>query len=241
MGEPVVGVMHELAAEPVLAQPATEPLVLDGVEVVQASWELAGARGEQLLPVGLIPTNPILLTVVGVRVPDTPLGPATWAQVRLSCRSGARARALALPSVVDAADESAARLAAQWGIGGRRGTVRMHRGYDEVRLTTDGLDISLLDPAPIGVHDVQYVVGLHPVRRDGERRLAQVELDVTPQRLERGRPILHGFDGTMWGDGRLRPAHPVAGTIAVGSLTLPALRFLLDPDRPAHQATEVIA
>jgi hypothetical protein len=233
--------MHELVAVPVLAQPATEPLVLEGVEVLQASWELAGTRGEQLLPAGLIPTSPILLTVLGVRVPDGPLGPVAWAQVRLSCRSGARARALSLLSIVDASDESAAVLAERWGIGGRREAVRLHRGYDVVRLTTVGLDVAVLDPSPIGIHDVQYVVGLHRVVRDGEPRLAQVELDVLPQRLERGRPALHDFDGTVWGEPRLRPVHPVAATIAVGSLTLPALRFLLHPDLPPHKATEVIA
>ena len=50
----------------------------------------------------------------------------------------------------------------------------------------------------------------------------------------------HAFPGQAV-EPRLRPVHPVAGTIAMGSLTLPALRFLLHPDVPPHKATEVIA
>jgi hypothetical protein len=233
--------VHELIAHPVLSAPATEPLVLEGVEVLQASWELVGVRGQQLLPAGLTPTSPLLLTVVAVRVADGPLGPLSWAQVRLSCRSGARARALVLLSIVGASDSAARQLGEAWGIGGRRDAVRLQRGYDAVRLTTPGLDVSVVDPSPIGVHDVQYVVGLHRVTRpDGEPRLAQVELDVVPDRLERGRPVLHDFDSVVWGEPRLRPVHPVAGTVAVGTLTLPAVRFLLHPDLPAHRATEPV-
>ena len=83
--------------------------------------------------------------------------------------------------------------------------------------------MALTEPRPIGVHDVQYVTGLHPIEGD---RLAQVELDVTPERLERGRPVLHHFHAPDAAP-RLAPSSPVAATSAVGTLRLPVLRFVI--------------
>ena len=86
---------------PQLAAPATEPVVLAGVEVVQAVFEHAGSGGAMFLPATLAPTIPTLVTLLAVHVPDGPHGGFTMAQVRLSCRSGARARALAVATAVD--------------------------------------------------------------------------------------------------------------------------------------------
>lgn len=227
---------------PILSDPARHAEHLIGAEVLQVAYEQAGERGEALLPAGLAPTIPTLVTVLVVRAAQGPLGPFTLAQVRLSCRSGARARSYVVGQTVEASDATAEALAARWGIGGRRGEVRLQRGYDAVRAWCDGLEVLVLDPSPIGVHDVQYVTALHRVRLpSGEERLAQVELDVAADRVERGRPALSEFDGAQWGDARIRPRHPVAGTVAVGTVTLPALRFLLLPDLPPHRGTEVLA
>ena len=73
------------------------------------------------------------------------------------------------------------------------------------------------------MHDVQYVTGLHPIEGD---RLAQVELDVTPERVERGRPVLHHFHAPDAAP-QLAPSSPVAATSAVGTLRLPVLRFVI--------------
>jgi hypothetical protein len=225
----------------VLSVPATEPLVLDDVEVLQVAFELSGVKGKDLLPPALTPTNPTLLTVLVIRVPDGPLGPLTWASARLSCRAGARARTLVVGQQLAGHDEVLASLAARWGIGGPTTAVRLERRYDSVRATGDGLDVTMLDPAPISPHDVQYVTALMPVRTDARQdRLAQVELDVEATRCERGRPCLGTFDGSAWGDERLVPKHPVAATLAVGRLTLPAVRFLMRADVPPHEGTEVV-
>ena len=176
----------------------------------------------------------MLLTVLGIRVPDGPLGPFAAAQVRLSCRSGARARALALRTVVSG--PAAEVLSAGWGFGGGEDAVLgsgapavvLERGYDRVRLSAPGLEVDLVDPSPLGRHDVQHVVGLHRVRTsDAGERLAQVEIDLEPERAERGRPRCAQFDAADWGDHRLHLAHPVAASLVVGRLTLPVLRYLL--------------
>ena len=217
--------------------PSAEAVVLDGAEVVQAAFEHAGSRGETFLPAGLVPTNPTLVTLLSIRVADGPRGPFTVAQVRVSCRSGARARALVVATAVDAAQETVAWLADGWGIGGSAGPVEVRRNYDRVRVVAPWFDVELAAPRPIGADDVQYVTGLHPVTVATGDRLAQVELEVVPHRVERGRPLMHSFTAPDGAPG-LRPVTPVVATSAVATFTLPAIRFVLAPDQPAHLGTE---
>jgi hypothetical protein len=223
---------------PELTAPAAEPLVLEHAEVLQAAFEHAGVRGRELLPPGLAPTIPTLVTVLVVRVPGGGLGPFTLVQIRLSCRSGARARAFVAAQRVDTTAATAGLLAAGWGLGGERAPVLLHRGYDAVRATSAGLEVTLLDPSPISASDIQYVTNLQPATTGAGERLVQMEVEMDAYRAERGRAVLHTFDGPCWGAPGLHPVYPVSATIAVGTLTLPAVRFLVHPDRPAHEATE---
>lgn len=232
---------------PTLTAPATAPVSFPGAEVLQLGFEvpLGGRDRSAVLPAGLAPTIPLVLTLLVVRVPGGPLGPFSFAQARLSCRSGVRARAMVTASVVDAEEDVAGALAAGWGIGAERGAVVLDRGYDRVRATVPawGAAVELADPSPISGADIQYVVGLHPVTTAvGDARLAQVELEVAPDRAERGRPVLLTHDGVRLADGGgvLRPVHPVAATMVVGTLTLPRLRFLLEGAVPAHLGTTVL-
>ncbi len=205
--------------------PATEAVTLTGVEIVQATFEHAGTPGEVFLPAGLVATIPTLVTLLTLRVPDGPAGPFTLAQVRVSCRSGIRARALVLASAVEAEPDATAWLAAGWGIGGA-GSVHVDRRYDQVRVSAPWFDVALPRPRPIGVHDVQYVAGLHPVTTSEGDRLAQVEIDVHLDRVERSRPILERFTAPADAP-ELDPRFVVAATSGVGTVELPAVRFLL--------------
>jgi hypothetical protein len=223
-----------------LSAPSAEPVELGPTEIFQAAFEHAGSRGRTLLPAGLVPTIPTLVTLFAVRVADGPHGPFTVAQVRVSCRSGARARALVVATAVDGSADAAAWLAAGWGIGGQETAVGVERRYDEVRVVAPWFDVSLTAPRPIGVGDVQYVTSLHPVTTAAGPRLAQVELEVSLERVERGRPVLHSFRATEGAAG-LEPRFPVAATSALGRLTLPRVRFVLRPDVPAHVGTERIS
>jgi len=219
---------------PHLHRPAPEQLVLEGAQVVQATFEHAGSSGGSFLPPGLVPTIPTLVTLLVIHVPDGPLGTVTVAQVRVSCRSGSRARALVVDASIDAAPAVAARLAEAWGIGGTRGGTSLTRSYHQVVASSPRFEVAVVRPHPIGVHDVQYVAGLHPVLTGDGPRLVQVELRVELDRVERGRPVLHRFERS---DG-LDPRSPVAATSGVGTVTLPAVRFVLHPDLPPHLGTE---
>jgi hypothetical protein len=225
---------------PILSTPAPEPVALGTAEIFQAAFEHAGSRGATFLPIGFVPTNPTLVTLLAIRVADGPHGGFTFAQVRVSCRSGARARALVVATAVDASADAAEWLATGWGIGGGVAAVSYERRYDKVRVRTPWFDVSLAGPRPIGVDDVQYVAGLHPVVTDAGERLAQVELEVALARVERGAPVLHDFTAPNGAAG-LDPRFPVVATSALGSLTLPQMRFVLRPDVAAHLGTERIA
>ena len=204
---------------------------MTAVQILQATFELAGVRGEQLLPAGLHPTIPTLATFAVWRGDDWCL-----AQLRLSCRSGVRARQLVL-----AARGSAP---AGWPAPVRAGDVRLERHYDVVRATVgDGsLDVSLADPRPLGVDDIQLVVGLVPAVLEGRGpRLVQLEAGIEVERAERGRAVLGRFDPAAWGvDERVRPAHPVAATFCLARLEISPPRFVLLPDQAAHLGTETV-
>ena len=220
--------------------PATEPVALADVEVFQAAFEHAGSRGESFLPSGLAPTNPTLVTLLAMRVAEGPRGGFTLAQVRVSCRSGARARALVVATSVDGGAGARQWLADGWGIGDASSPVVMERRYDRIRVASRWFDVVMEHPRPIGGDDVQYVTGLHPVEVADGARLAQVELDVASARVERGRPDLRAFTAPEDAAG-LQPRSPVVATSAVGTVTLPAMRFVLRPDRPADVGTERVA
>ena len=67
-----------------------------------------------------------------------------------------------------------------------------------------------------------------------------MELEIELGRVERGRPVLHGFTAPDGASG-LDPRFAVVATSALGQLTLPHVRFVVRPDVPAHLGTERIA
>ena len=223
---------------------ATGAVAIDDAEVVRLTWELSGTRGRALLPDGLFLTTPALLTVQAIRttVGAGGLGPFKVVTLELSCRSGARARSLTLAGAIDADEDTAERLHAGWAFPGHRTGIGFERRYDAVRITVDGLvDAEARELRPLGLHDAQFVVALHPVVVEGAARVAQVDLDVEPRRAERGRPRLHALRAGG-GDGRpLQVGRPVVAVVAVGALTLPRVRFLLDPAQEPHLGTVVLA
>jgi hypothetical protein len=212
------------------------PVTFEGVAVLQASFEMPYSLRQPALPPGLHPTTPPLLVVLGWSVPDGPWGPFALAQLRVSCRSGVRPRGFVAACAVDSAPAAAA-LRDGWGLPAVVGPVTLERGYDRVALGAPWIDLVGLDPDPLAPGDVQYSVGTTLAATPRGLRLVQVEPEYEPGRVERVRPRLERFDpGGL--PVPLAVAAPVAATIAVGRVTLPALRFLSRPDVPAFEGTE---
>lgn len=216
-----------------------EPLVFEDAEVVQLTWETAGLRQQQVLPPGLIATSPLLIGVIAFGATSA-LGSVRAVLVRLSCRSGARARALVVAGWLDGDAPLVEALGSGWSFPNPRADIVIDRRYHVTTVVVGGhLELELRDPEPIHPHDVQYVVGLHPFESPDGPRLAQVDLDLDASRAERGRPVSRRFEGCSVGGVVVQPVHPVAGTVATGALTLSPVRFVVDPNRPAHLGTHV--
>jgi hypothetical protein len=78
---------------------------------------------------------------------------------------------------------------------------------------------------------------------DGQLVLVQVDPEFVFSRAERGRPILRTLDSAACGDpgGRLKVRNPISISYAVADITLPRIRFICDPERPAFQGTTKVA
>ncbi len=225
---------------------ATEPLTLPGADVLQAMFEIDDAVMLELLPKALHPTIPPTVTFVLWRCPESPVGPFNLAQVRIGCRAGVRPRGFLAASRCDS-QAAADLLRARWGFDCRPGVVRLRRYHDRVVgsvVVNDEtvLQVGLVDPTPISGGDLQYAANMNlaRVRREsGERPLlVQVDPEYTFQRADRGRATLDVFVPGAWQAEGVRPVYPVAASHSRCDLTLPAIRFVTDPERPALQATE---
>lgn len=220
----------------------TEPVELPGAWVLQAAFEMPVRVRECLLPPGLHPTDPPLLSWLVFRCADGRLGSFTLAQLRVSCRSGLRPRGFLIESVIDSPEAGRA-LAHRWGFRHRVGEIRIARQYDAVTATVlvDGgiiAEVALRDPDPLGPQDVQYTASMHLAHTPRGVRLVQVDPAYVVHRAERGRPALRAFQAAPWGDARLEPTHPVAASIALADVTLPRLRYVCRPDVWAFEGTE---
>ena len=221
-----------------------EPVTLEGFEVVQALFELRVATRESVLPPALHPTNPPTLAVQVWRAATSPWGAFELAQVRVQCRSGLRPRGFVTGCVVD--NEAAGdALAAGWGFTPTFGDVRLRRFYDETTVEVDVggrpvLRLSGADPDPLGAHDVSYSSTLNLAETPNGLRLVQLDLDVVPDRVERLHPRLDVFDADAWGNELLDPWYPVSASVAVGTATLPPVRYVCRPDVLAFQGTETV-
>ena len=229
------------AGAPRMERLDTEPLVLPGAWVVQATFEMPSSVRECLLPPALHPTDPPLVSWLVYRCSEGPLGAFALAQLRVSCRSGLRPRGFLVDGVVDSAEAGRA-LAGRWGYRVRLGEVRTARHFDavSVHVAVAGrpiVELVLGDPDPLAASDVQYTAGMHLADTPRGTRLVQVDPGYAVARAERARPRLVALDAAACGDARLAPTSPVSASIALADVTLPKLRYVCRPDVWAFDGT----
>lgn len=227
---------------PTLAGFDTAPLRLEGVETFQVFCEMKREGAETLLPPGLHPTLPPVVTWLVQRVAESPWGSFGLAQCRVECRSGLRPRGFLRAGIIDNT-EAATELAARWGYALQIGEVSLERGYDRnrARVVLEGeeiLDLLLEDPQALRPEDAYYVANVNLAHTPNGLRLIQVDPDFEIERAERGRAVVRHFDAAAWSSDAIRPSNPVAALITVGSVTLPALRYSCRPDVLAFEGTE---
>jgi hypothetical protein len=231
---------------PLVTDLATEPVVLEGAEVLQVMFEIDSKGVDSMLPPALHPTDPRVVTLLWITAKDSPIGSFKLAQVRIGCRAGVRPRGYVMRTVLDGS-EAAAVLASRWGFNCVHGDVELKRGYHAIEgcALLDGrmvLCASLVDPMPLSGAEIQFAAGMQlaRVQRNGsaEPRLVQVDPELTFQRAARGHAEIDAFDAAAWGDARIEPVYPVSAWWALCDLTLPKVRYILDPNVTALQGTE---
>lgn len=224
---------------------AVEPVVLQDVEMVQLSFEVAGVDVEAQLPPALHPTLPLLAQWLCWSVPRSPWGTFNLCMLRLSCRSGARPRLFLRRAVIDNAAAGVG-LAAGWGFALSEAQVSLHRHYDcaEIRVVEGGratLAARTLAPEPLSPSDLQFFSAMHGASLPQGLRLVQFDSAVEASRAERYRPVIQDYDAATWGDAAIGPHYPVTAFGACADITLQPVRFLCQPDEMAFTGTERVA
>ncbi|HLZ69430.1 MAG TPA: acetoacetate decarboxylase family protein [Dehalococcoidia bacterium] len=237
-----------LAQAPELADLKTQPAELRGAEILHVMYEIASGEMLAILPQALHPTIPPTMTFWVWHCPESEAGPFTLAQVRIGSRAGVRPRGWPTAAYCDSA-RAGEWLSRRWGFPCRQGDVRLRHLHDRVLATVQAggseiLRVELVDPQPISGADVQYTASMHLARvplADGVKpRLVQVDPEFTFHKAERGRPHLHGFDRAAWRAEGVDPVYAVSATYAVADVTLPRIRYIMNPDLPAMQGTETV-
>ena len=183
---------------------------LEHVEILTIVYEASADTNEAVLPAGLHPTMPPIVSWSVWRCTDSPWGPFAMAQTRIECRSGMRPRGFLVSAVVDS-PAAATALADGWGFACRPGSVTIDRAYDRalVRVTDeDGarlLEADVVDPVTLRPNDIQWIASMHLAHTPRGLRLIQVDPEIEVHRAERARPTLRQFDAAAWGEPLLRP------------------------------------
>ena len=230
---------------PAMTSLDTDPLTLPDVKVLQVIYEIDDAVMADLLPPALHPTIPPTMHVIGMRADDGPLGAFTLALVRVGCRAAVRPRGLPTRAVCTEG-EAAEALRERWGFPITVGDAVLRERYDRQSIeVNDGnvtvLSAQLIDPVPIGNGDLLYTAGMHiaAVEREGETKpwLVQVDPEFAVSRADRGQAQIDAFDSLYWDAPELRPVYPIVASYTTANVTLPAIRYICDPDQPAISGT----
>jgi hypothetical protein len=232
-----------LDSAPTMADFDAEPWSIEGVEILQATFEIDDRDRESLVPKALHPTIPPAGVFSVARYPDSPVGPFLLAQVKVSCRAAALPRSFLLRAYTStpAAGEALGRL---WGFSCETGDVRLSRFHDRIVGSvhaSDGreiLRVSLIDPEPISGGDVQYVANMNLAKGPDGPVLVQCDPEFTFHKAERGRPQLDIFDHAAWHAEGVDPVYPMNATFTVVDTGFPHIRFTINPNQSAVTGTK---
>lgn len=247
---PLVGTLDTaaaLATAPHVRTLATEAWEMPDVTLLQINWECLHEPALPLTPPALHPSIPPYVAAFAMKVPESPVGPFTLAQMRLVVRAGIRPRGLCLGAVCDS-PAAAEALREGWGYPVVVGDVRLAVRHDRIFCTAsvDGVEVMELavgDPEPIAGADLLAFDNLHLIRLGAEERgaVVQVNPEYAIHGADRGRPVLRLGDPAALGmNGGIRLTMAMTGFSFRADTTLPPVRFLMDPDELAVRSTRKV-
>ena len=235
-----------LPAAPMVASLDAERMEFPGARILQLMYEIDDDAMTSLLPPALHPTIPPTLVFTVTHVPDGPLGDFTMAEVRVGARSGARPRGFLAHGYCDSSRATEA-LRSHWGYPLLHSGVSLQKRYDRIHAHIEAngrpvLDMSLINPEPISGNDLQYLASLNiaGVMRDGAEcvRLIQVDPDYVFHSADRGQPQLDVFDAAAFKVAGAKTNYAVSASFAVADITMPTIRYLVDPSKPPMLSVE---
>ncbi|HVX23273.1 MAG TPA: acetoacetate decarboxylase family protein [Acidimicrobiales bacterium] len=215
-----------------------EPLELTGGEILQTVYELPFTGFAERIPPALHPTHPPLAHMFFYKVPDSPVGPFTMAQVRTSALAGISRWSYPIAGWVDNAD-AADYFGRRWGYALAPAAVDLQRRHDRIwgTVAVDGrviLETGMFDPEPVNGTDATHVGHLNVahVDRDGavQPTLVQAGPQLSFRRCDRGRPQLVTYDlGAIGGD---EPYWAVSAYTGTCNFLFSPVSFICDPNQP---------
>ena len=219
-------------------------IVFEDTTCFQLVAEMDNTAREALLPSALHPTIPASMVLQVFNVRTSVWGAFLLSLIRVSCRSGVRARGFTLGAMVTS-EIAQKGLEGVLGLGTRLAVIDMQEAYAETRISvlfsgTQVLEIQALDPEPLSTSDLQFTGTLNLANTPNGLRLVQVECIPQLTRVERLQSTFNSFQGEYWGSPLLQPTQVVTSTISRGDFLLPAIRFVCRPDELAFTGTESV-
>ncbi len=222
---------------------ARDPWETENTEVVNFTYEIDDAQDLALIPPALHPSIPFYGNLMLRAHPESPVGPFNLAEFRIMTRAGVHYGGFVTGAFVDS-ERACGWLREHYGFPLRVGKVSIdHRHYGtEARVEAGGrtvFEATLERPEPIGPDDLMFTASFHLALVGGTPELLQTEPSYHPVKAERGKPRVRIFDGEAFGDGRLRLVNPLPATYLRGKVGYDAIRYLIDPTRPAIAGTRL--
>jgi len=217
---------------------------LHDVTCMQYIAEMPNSAREAALPPSLHPTIPAAVSVQVYDVGDSPWGAFRFANTRISCRSGARARGFSTATLVDG-EQACAGLRTSLGFPARPADIAFRHGYDGVSIAIVNehetvFALEAIDPEPMGLNDVQYTGTLNLAHTPMGLRLMQIEAHTEASQVDRLQGQLLEFDGAALGNPLLEPVYTVSASVAKISMSFPPVRFVCKADELAFTGTEAV-
>lgn len=215
---------------------------LEGVGLHHVFWEIPTQTGIDNLPPSLHPTWPGILALQFWRVPDSPVGPFTFAAVALGCRTAIKPRQFVL-SAFASTDEARSLLAPRYGYPIQVADVQQDEYSDAVisSIAVDGkslLEVTTSSMRTLTGSSAALKLSPHLSRAnvDGKAEILQSEMGYSFKHTRRGTPRIGTLDAVALGfRSGVELSIPVAGSLASVDITLHPARFALDVEQPAEQ------
>ena len=221
-----------------------EEISLRDVTCMQYIAEMPNSAREAALPPSLHPTIPAALSVQVYDVGNSPWGTFRFANTRISCRSGARARGFSTATLVDG-EQACEGLRTCLGFPTRPADIAFRHGYDGVSIAVVTAQrtvfaLEAINPEPMGLNDVQYTGTLNLAHTPMGLRLMQIEAHTETSQADRLQAQLLEFDGAALGNPLLKPVYTVSASVAKITIGFAPVRFVCKADELAFSGTEAV-